>query len=401
MAAEAVVPTVNRSTQTVGLCFLAALAEGFDVQSMGVAAPRLGPALGLTRDQLGPVFSASVVGLLIGAVLVGRLADRLGRKWSLILSLAVLSAFSFATVWAWDLDSLLVIRLLAGLGLGGAMPNLVTLSAEAVDPRDRERTVAWATAGMPFGGAVAAAVAAGLGWKEIFLVGGAAPLALAALMAVALPESARFQAARASTPARPAGYLAILFGGGRAMATLLMWTASFAALLTLYLMLNWLPTLMGAKGVSKPNASLVSMLFNIGGGSGVLALAGLLHRGRRGVVMGAWFAATAVSLGVLAIVGPDLAAAGAAGFAAGVFVSSSPLMLYALAPGYYAVVMRGSGVGAMVAVGRIGAILGPLLAAALLSGGAGPDAVLLALIPLVVLAAIATLLLLRSPATAD
>ena len=137
MAAMGIPNTVSdaghrRTAWTLGLCFLAALAEGFDVQSMGVAAPRMAPTLALTRDQLGPVFSASIVGLLVGAVLIGRLADRVGRRWTLIGSLVVLGVFSWVTVWAWDLRSLLVIRLLAGLGLGGAMPNLIALSAESV-----------------------------------------------------------------------------------------------------------------------------------------------------------------------------------------------------------------------------------------------------------------------------
>src|SRR5258708_2720313 len=214
------------------LCFLAAPTEGFDIQSMGVAAPRLAPALALAREQLGPVFSASLIGLLAGALMFGRVADRVGRKWVLIASLIVFGVFSAATTLAWNLDSLLAIRVLAGLGLGGAMPNLLALAAEAVGEDRRARVVTLVAAGFPFGGALAGAIAATLGWREIFLVGAAAPLAMAPLMAFVLPESSSFLAARRSpgVAAPPRGaYPWILFCPTRALTTVLLWAASFLA----------------------------------------------------------------------------------------------------------------------------------------------------------------------------
>lgn len=389
---------------TLAFCFLAALAEGFDVQSMGVAAPLMAPALGLTRAQLGPVFSASIVGLLIGAVLFGRLADRVGRKRALVLSLAIYGLFSAMTAGAGSLDSLLTIRVLAGLGLGGAMPNLIALAAEAAPEGRRARVVTLVTSGFPFGSALAAVTAALMGWRDIFYIGGAAPLVLAGLAAFGLPESRGFLAAKQSgadaAPPR-VDFPWILFGPGRAVTTLLLWTASFAGLLSLYLLLNWLPTLMRDKGVSPQEASLISVLFNLGGGLGVLVISGMLTGGRRMITIAAWYGALALSLFALARAGADLASAGAAGFAAGVFASSAPIVLYGLAPGYYAVLMRGSGVGASVAVGRLGAIVGPLFAAALLAAGAGASGVLLALLPLVALAGAATLALLERPTVSD
>ena len=197
VAADASAPgSSSRVWITVTLCCLAATAEGFDIQSMGVAAPGMAPALHLTRDQLGPAFSASTVGLLIGAILIGALADRVGRKWALIGSLAVFGAFSLWTPYAPDLPSLLVVRALAGLGLGGAMPNFVALAGECVSEARRAQFAAISGAAMPLGGAAASGLAALLPWRAIFQVGGAWPLALAAVMALALPESARFLAAR-------------------------------------------------------------------------------------------------------------------------------------------------------------------------------------------------------------
>ncbi|MFI4936638.1 MAG: 3-(3-hydroxy-phenyl)propionate transporter MhpT, partial [Caulobacterales bacterium] len=129
--------------------------------------------------------------------------------------------------------------------------------------------------------------------------------------------------------------------------------------------------------------------------------AGLLERRRRGWILGVWYVAMAACLIVLARTGPSLAQAGTAGFVAGFFISSAPLILYAMAPNYYPVIIRGAGVGATVAVGRVGAIVGPLLAAALLTAGAGAERVLLAVLPLVALAAAATLALLTRPTVAD
>ena len=389
---------------TLALCFLAILCEGLDIQSMGLAAPRMAPVLGLTREQLGPLFSASIVGLLVGAVVFGRLADRFGRKWILVTCLAIFGFFSLATAAVRPFEALLAVRLAAGLGLGGALPNLVALAAEAVAPENRAGLVTRITCGLPFGGAACGIVAANLDWRAIFYVGGLIPLALAPIAAFALPESRAFLEARQSapttTPAR-GDFRWILFGDGRASSTLLLWAASFASLLALYVLLNWLPTLLGDRGLSKPRASLVSMLFNIGAAVGCLILADLLDRRRPRRTIGLWYLGLIGSLVALAVVNSGFLATALAGFAVGFFVSSVPLPLYGMAPCYYAVSIRGAGVGASVAVGRLGAIFGPLLAASLLSVGVGASGVLLALLPITAVAGGATMALLDRPRLAD
>jgi AAHS family 3-hydroxyphenylpropionic acid transporter len=401
-AATARVASASRAWITVTLCSLAAMAEGFDIQSMGVAAPGMAPALHLARDQLGPAFSASTVGLLVGAILIGALADRIGRKWALIGSLAAFGAFSLATPYAPDLTSLLVIRALAGLGLGGAMPNFVALAGECVSDARRAQFMAISAAAMPLGGAAASAVAAALPWRAIFQVGGGWPLLLAAAMALALPESARFLAARRATAAAGGGPVTALFGGGRAISSLLLWTAAFCALLILFLMLNWLPLLLAAKGVAKPDAALVQLLFNLGGATGALAIAWLFYGSRRAVTLGVWFAGVMIGVLLLAAAPPALALAGLAGLIAGTFISSTPTALYALSSDFYATPMRATGLGGVIGVGRIGAILGPLLAGVLLAHGKDAAGVLMALPPFVAVGALATFLALpRRPAHID
>jgi AAHS family 3-hydroxyphenylpropionic acid transporter len=278
----------------------------------------------------------------------------------------------------------------------------LALCAEAVSAARRAKLVTRLTCGLPFGGGVAGIVAANLDWRALFYIGGFIPLLLAPAIWLALPESRDFLAARqGQAAAARRDFLWILFGGGRAPATLLLWTASFASLLSLYVLLNWLPTLLGDKGLAKPAASLVSLLFNLGAGVGILILADLLERSRRRWTVGAWYVGLAGSLVALALVGPGFANAGAAGFAAGFFVSSVPLPLYGLAPGYYEVLIRGAGVGASVAVGRLGAVFGPLLAAALLARGFGATGVVLALLPMAVVGGGATMLLVGRPALAE
>ncbi len=386
--------TTSGAGRTLALCFAAALCEGYDLQSMGVAAPGLAATLHLTRDQLGPAFSASTLGLLIGAILIGRLADRIGRRWCLTGALAVFGIFSAATILAWTFPSLIALRLIAGLGLGGSMPNIVALAAESARADRRARLVMVMGSGMAFGAAVAGAIAIGLDWRGVFLVGGAAPILLALAMSAALPESRRFVEARtARSGAGPAAVRQILLGEGRAATTLLLWIASFATLLTLYVLINWLPTLMAARGVGRREASLVSLMFNLGGGVGVLILAVLIDAGHQRRSLAGLFVGAAASLVVLAGAGSNWVLAAIVSFAVGVFVSCPPLALYALAAGYYRTAMRGTGVGTTVAVGRLGAIAGPLLAAFLLARGSGPAGVLIGLLPLVIVAAAASLAL--------
>ena len=393
---------------TLALCALAALGEGFDIQSMGVAAPRMGPELGLTHAQLGPLFSASVVGLLIGSIIIGRVADSVGRKWTLIVSLATFGVFSAATAFVGGFTPLLIVRFLAGLGLGGAMPNLIALSAEALAAEGvgvdrRTRIVTMITAGMPFGGALAGVVAILAPWRGIFFVGAALPLALAPLMAISLSESRGFETTRhtESQGVERIGVWRGLFGRDRLATTLLLWAATFCALLSLYLLINWLPTLMRAKGVSPRDASLASVLYNLGGALSTFLLAALMEQRRRAAKLAVWYLGMAGSILLLANAASNLASAGGASFIAGVFIASAALPFYGLAPAYYEVEVRGAGVGAALGVGRSGAIVGPLIAGVLLTAGAGAGAVIMALLPLAVAIGAAAMALMGRPTAVE
>jgi AAHS family 3-hydroxyphenylpropionic acid transporter len=238
-------------------------------------------------------------------------------------------------------------------------------------------------------------------WQSIFFAGGIAPILLSLVMALAMAESGEFVQLRLESAAgSPRGRKVweTLFGIKRALITTMLWTGFFFTLLVVYLLLNWLPSLMAAKGLSKSNASLASLLFNAGGAVGALALGQLLSRARRFVVLAGLYGGTALAILGLAHTSPHLTSIGIAAFAAGFFVMGAQLTLFGLAPGFYPTAARGTGVGAAVAVGRLGAIAGPLIAARLLTTGVDASSVLLALLPAVAIGGLGTLILVTRPA---
>ncbi|WP_186050881.1 3-(3-hydroxy-phenyl)propionate transporter MhpT [Burkholderia gladioli] len=388
---------------TLALCFAIALLEGLDLQSVGVAAPRMAREFGLSVSQMGIAFSAGTFGLLPGAMLGGRLADRIGRKRVLIASVALFGLLSIATAQSSSFAMLVVVRVLTGIGLGGAMPNLIALSSEAVPPRSRSSAVAAMYCGIPFGGVIASLIGVLLAgdteWRHIFYVGGAGPLLLVPVLVVLLPESRAYLDV-AGTRAARASVAHTLFGGGRGSATLALWISYFCTLIVLYFLLNWLPSLMAARGLDRAHVGLVQVAFNVGGGLGALGIGAALDRMRASRVVGGMYAGIVLSLAALAAA-PGFASLAAAAFAAGMFVIGGQSVLYALAAIYYPTAMRGTGVGAAVAVGRLGSVVGPLAAATLLAAGRSAPIVIGASIPVTLVAAVAALLLIRRPQARD
>jgi MFS transporter, AAHS family, 3-hydroxyphenylpropionic acid transporter len=377
------------ATSTLILCGAAAVFEGFDNQSMGVAAPRLAAEFVLTSTEKGWIFSAAAIGLAIGAVFGGRAADYFGRKRVLVISLFLFGVFSILTAFATGPIWFFLARLLTGLGLGGALPNFIAMSSEAVHPDRRLSATTIVMAGMPLGGSVAALVALGerLGWdwRVIFYVGGIGPILVALVMLRALPEAktANEAAIHSSAHEPPAGVWSSLFGLGQAPTTLLLWAAFFFTQLVLLLMLNWLPSLIVGLGFSTAQASWTSLCFNLCGGAGAIVL-GRLHAGaHRRVWVALTYSGIALALALIPSVGNSFLFAVIACGLAGVFTVGAQLILFALAPLYYEHSIRGTGVGASVAVGRVGSIVGPLFASALLAGGGNSTTVLIGILPFV------------------
>ncbi|NPT44020.1 3-(3-hydroxy-phenyl)propionate transporter MhpT [Paraburkholderia sp. 1N] len=405
--------TRTHGAVTVGLCLIVALLEGLDLQSTGVAAPRMAREFHLAVAQMGWAFSIGALGLLPGAAIGGRLADKLGRKSVLMLSVALFGIFSIATTQVWDLHSLLAARFLTGLGLGAAMPNLIALCAEAAPLDQRNTAVGAMYCGMPFGAALAAVIGivspGDAGWRHIFYVGGVGPLLVLPLLAMFMRESAHFVKAR-SNPGRlreaSPGVAQALWKEGRAGTTVALWISYLGTLIVLYFLINWLPSLVLSRGLTRVQSGVVQMMFNIGGGIGAIVIASMMDRiGRRRTVAGMYLG---IAVALAALVGASGGTSMAwGGLLAGLFLVGGQSVLYALASSIYPTEVRGTGVGAAVAVGRMGSILGPLIAGQLLAIGQSATVLLSASIPLIAIAAVAAWLVvgksasIYAPATAQ
>lgn len=367
-----------RLTLTVGLCFLVALMEGLDLQAAGIAAVGIAHAFALDKMQMGWIFSAGILGLLPGALVGGMLADRYGRKRILIASVALFGLFSLATAISWDFSSLVFARLMTGVGLGAALPNLIALTSEAAGPRFRGTAVSLMYCGVPIGAALAAALGfSGLAsaWQTVFWVGGVIPLLLVPLLMRWLPESQVYtqQTQVAAAPLRA------LFAPATASATLLLWLCYFFTLLV-------------EQGFRPSQAAGVMFALQIGAASGTLILGALMDKLRPVVMSLLIYTGMLASLLALGTVS-SLSGMLMAGFVAGMFATGGQSVLYALAPLFYSTQIRATGVGTAVAVGRLGAMSGPLLAGKMLALGTGRVGVMAASAPGILLAGLAVFIL--------
>lgn len=370
---------------TVALCFLVAVVEGFDIQAMGVAAPRLAPQFGFDSKQMGWIFAISNIGLVIGASLGGRFADRVGRKPVFIGAVLAFGIFTLLTSLVGTFEALFLVRFCAGLGFGAALPNMMALAAEVSVPEKRASTAAVMFCGMPLGGGTSALLTQLLppdfDWRLLFEIGGILPLLLAPTIYFLMPETL----VKSAPGAQRTDVASALFGEGRTPATLLLWLAFLPTLLILYLILNWLPTLVVANGLDRAVAPQASLAFNFASVVGAIFFGRLVDR-----VDVRWpmtFAYVGLIIALVALSSTSgltmtLVLSGAAGF----FLLGANYALYGVAATYYPLAVRGTGSGASVAVGRVGSIIGPLLAGLLLNSGMSAGGVVQYMVPVAALA---------------
>jgi AAHS family 3-hydroxyphenylpropionic acid transporter len=372
---------------TVCFCFLAALCEGFDVQAAGVAAAGLSHDLHPTSSELGIFFAASGAGLLVGALVGGRIADRVGRKAVLVSSIAMFGFFSLLTSVAWDMQSLSAARLLTGLGLGGAMPNLIALAADASRAQSRNASIAITYIGMPLGAVIASMIILLVpleAWRLVFRVGGIAPLIMVPLMIAFMPVSRAAPAAHASAAIRATGILSELFGQGRWPTTVLLWVAFFLIVLTLHLMLNWLPLLLLGRGLIKTQAAFAQVGFNVGGAAAALWMGTLLDSRWQRLSIAVSVVTLPVMLFLIATSPPQAALLLVLASLLGGGILAEQVIVYAVASACYPLAARGTGMGAAVAAGRLGSLVGPLFVAWLIAAGRSPAQVLVGVLPIVI-----------------
>jgi AAHS family 4-hydroxybenzoate transporter-like MFS transporter len=388
------------------LCWTIAVLDGFDVQAMAFVAPVLGQAWQVPKPVMGWVLTAGLVGLMLGSIGLGRLSDKVGRRPVLLGSVVLFGVASLLTALSHSELQLMLMRCITGIGLGGVTVSALALMAEYAPDRSRASLVTAMYVGFPIGGSIAGLLATPListfGWQSVFIVGGVAPLLFIALIWRVLPESLQFNVMR-GVPREQIEAVVVkiapdhvpqpddrfvieeqrvgnasaaeLFAPGRLSSTLLLWVISFANLLVLYALINWLPSILHQAGFSLAAANVGAVAFNLGGVAGALMLSRVVDR------LGA-FKVLAVAYALAAAVSFTLAHAGNASLAfaltllAGAGVIGCQFCINALASVIYPTPVRATGVGWMLGVGRIGSIAGPLLGGVALGAGATPQTIL-------------------------
>ncbi|MEZ2903897.1 3-(3-hydroxy-phenyl)propionate transporter MhpT [Acinetobacter terrestris] len=390
----------KHSVITVAICFLIAVIEGLDIQAAGIAAAGIREAFGLDSSQLGVFFSAGILGLLPGALIGGRYSDRIGRKKVLIWSVAIFALFTLCTVWVNSFNSLLLVRFLAGAGLGAAMPNLITLASEAVKPENRGRAVGLMYCGMPVGAAILSYIASldfGSNWKNIFYLGGLLPIIVLPIMIKFLPESREFlkaQNTNQTTTVTIQGSFKDLFNSQNLMRTCLISVSYFFTLMVVYIMLSWLPSLFMELGFSRKEGSTAQFFFMMSATVGTIVLGMLTDRWKKAYVIILMYGGILAGLFCLNAAS-SLTQMYLASALVGAFVIGCQGVLYAFGSIVYPTEVRATGVGMASAVGRVGAMLGPTIAGQLLAAGFGAAGVISAAIPCIVISAVFMLILVR------
>jgi AAHS family 4-hydroxybenzoate transporter-like MFS transporter len=351
---------------------------------------------------------------MIAAMSAGPIADRWGRKWPIIFSTLTLAVFSLLTASATSFNQFLIYRFLTGLGLGGALPNVVALSSEYVPKRLMAILVAVLCCGLPLGGFIcgmlSAAIAPVWGWQSVFVLGGIFPLALSFFLMAFLPESVQFLSQRKADPRRINKLLAPiapdlgsgttsehvdiphaanevehrgmsvihLFTDGRAIGTILLWIPNFMNLLLMYVIVNWLPILLSAAGMSDSDGVTATSFFSLGGIVGTLAEGFLIKFSGSFRTLLAQFGLCGLLIALMAMMVDFWLLVTVMAFFLGFMVIGSQAGLNVLAAQFYPTFIRSTGVGWALGMGRIGSIMGPILAGMLRSKGWQPGQVLLA-----------------------
>jgi MFS family permease len=355
------------------LCWVAVALDGFDLVVLGAVTPTLleTKAIGLTPATLTFVATIGLVGVGIGAVLIGPVADRLGRRTSLLGAIAVFSVLTLLLAVAPNVATFATLRFLAGLGLGACLPTALAFMTEYARPGSGGTAVTRTMTGYHVGAVLTALLAlvlvADFGWRSMFVLGGVFGLLTLPFMWARLPESEAFLATRRGE-GRPVPLSAVVKGRFLAI-SLALWTASFMGLLLVYGLNQWLPTIMKEAGYSTGAALGLLLALNLGAVSGLL-VAGRISdaRGNKPTAM-AWFGLAAVFLGGLSIKLESTVAVYVAVFLAGFFVFSAQVLVYAFVGHLYPPDVRGTALGLSAGVGRVGAIIGPLLGGALVTAG--------------------------------
>lgn len=384
--------------------FLLNLVDGIDVVAMSVSAPSLIKEWGVTRAELGPIFSAALIGMTIGAALIAPLADRYGRRVMLIIATLVIGLSMIATAFIPKSILLLVaLRFFAGLGIGVIFANGATIASEFAPERYRNLAVTLAIMGYTFGAMVVGPVANVLipqhGWEAVFIFGGVFTIFTGFLVLIALPESVDFLASKtnrtekdllkinkilkrlkrdpiSSLPERmeddglSSAKVSSLLTEDLRKSTLSLWTIYFLGFLTVYFLLSWIPALFVDSGYTRAEGIRALTYFNLGGSVGILLIGLLTTKMKLAKPIACYFFGSGLFLATLYWLRPqELIFLNIMIFAIGFLLLGAFTAMYALAARVYPTKVRATGIGWSAGLGRVGAIIAPVVAGLLATNG--------------------------------
>jgi AAHS family 4-hydroxybenzoate transporter-like MFS transporter len=384
-----------------GLCLLVSMLDGFDTQSIAYAAPAIARELKFGPNEFGLLFSATMAGSAVGAAVLGRIADRWGRHALITAAVAIFGVMTLGCAFSRGFQGLLILRFLAGLGLGGAIPNFIALASEFAPLRARSRLIVVTLWGFPAGAVLGGLISGPLidhfGWPAIFVFGGSLPVLLAPILWAFLPESVRFLTLKATAgdrvaailrqidtaghfsataeyvlpeaSARTAGLIEV-FEGRLAAGTLLLGGALCMSLLLAYLLVYWIPLLFRQLGMPMGDARLGTVVLNAGGILGSYVISRIMDRSRLKLpVLIGFYVAAAAAVAAMGIPGLSRVEIMTATAAVGFFLIGNQMSLSAFIADYYPSPLRATGLGITQAMGRCGSLIGPLLAGQLVAAG--------------------------------
>ena len=374
-------------------CALIIIFDGYDLVIYGVVLPVLMKEWGLTPLQAGALGSYALFGMMFGALIFGSLSDRLGRKPVIAFCVVLFSGFTVLNGFARDPLEFGICRFIAGLGIGGVMPNVVALMSEYAPKKIRSTLVAIMFSGYSVGGMLSAGLGIVLlpafGWQSVFYVA-IVPLLLLPLILRFLPESVGFMVRKGredearnvlqrieptyvpqSGDSFVAGALKAagapvvqLFRDGRALSTLMLWVAFFCCLLMVYALNSWLPKLMVSAGYGLGSSLTFLLVLNFGAIFGAVGGGWIGDRFKLQKVLVAFFIIAAISISLLGFNSPTVVLYGLIAIA-GATTIGTQILAYACVAQFYPMAIRSTGLGWASGVGRTGAIVGPLLGGAL------------------------------------
>lgn len=380
---------------------LAIVVDGFDGQMIGYAIPMIMKEWGVTRATFSIAVASGLVGMAIGSLSAGVLADKLGRKPVLVASVFLFGTSTMLIGFAPDVSTIAMIRFFAGLGIGAALPAATTLTAEFIPFRHRTMAVTTAIVCYPLGGMLAGLAAGQIlpihGWRTFFFIGGALPIAYALFLMLMLRESPKYLARQSTRweelrslmmrmshevahikeftdgviENAKRGSIADLFRHGRASDTVWLWISFFMTQLSIYTAFSWLPTMLTTEGLSPALAGMGLTAYNFGGVIGAVLCALAINRFGSRWPMTFWAAMSAITAFALKIVSITLDTntfLWGLGFH-GLFVTALQCALFALCAHMYPTLIRTTGAASAMAFGRVGAFVSSFAGAAMITAG--------------------------------